>query len=59
VAPAPDAEEDDYAGDYEDEADQNQNYVQLQAPQPPGRPHAKMAMVGLPLRYEIMTISLN
>ena len=34
VAPAADAE-DDYAGDYEDEVDQNQNYVQ-----PPGRPHA-------------------
>ena len=31
------AEEDDYAGDYEDEVDQNQNYVQ---PPAPGRPHA-------------------
>ena len=36
VAPAGDAE-DDYAGDYEDEVDQNQNYVQ---PPAPGRPHA-------------------
>ena len=34
VAPAADAE-DDYAGDYEDEVDQNHNYMQ-----PPGRPHA-------------------
>ena len=40
VAPAADAEEDDYVGDYEDEVDQNQNYVQPPAPQPPGRPHA-------------------
>ena len=40
VAPAADAEEDDYARDYEDEVDQNQNYVQPPAPQPPGRPHA-------------------
>ena len=31
--------EGDYAGDYEDEVDQNQNYVQPPAPQPPGRPH--------------------
>ena len=37
VAPAADVEEDDYAGDYEDEVDQNQNYVQ---PPAPGRPHA-------------------
>ena len=28
VAPAADAEEDDYVGDYEDEVDQNQHYVQ-------------------------------
>ena len=27
VAPAADAEEDDFAGDYKDEVDQNQNYV--------------------------------
>ena len=40
VAPAADAEEEDFAGDYEDEVDQNQNYVQPPAPQPPGRPHA-------------------
>ena len=40
MAPAADAEEDDFAGDYEDEVDQNQNYVQPPAPQPPGRPHA-------------------
>ena len=40
VAPAADAEEDDYVGDYEDEVDQNQNYVQPPAPQQPGRPHA-------------------
>ena len=39
VAPAGDVE-DDYAGDYEDEVGQNQNYVQPPAPQPPGRPHA-------------------
>ena len=33
------AEEDhDYAGDYEDEVDQNQNYVQPSAPPPAGRP---------------------
>ena len=59
VAPTADVEEDDYAGDYEDEVDQNQNYVQPPAPQPPGRPRAIMAMVGLHLMYEIMTISLN
>ena len=39
VAPTADAE-DDYAGDYEDEVDQNQNYVQPPVPQPTGRPHA-------------------
>ncbi len=38
MAPAADAEEDDYVGDYEDEVDQNQNYVQPPAPPPPGRP---------------------
>ena len=59
VAPAADAGEDDYVGDYEDEVDQNQNYVQ-----PPAHNHQVvhmqiMAMLGLPLRYEIMTISLN
>ena len=32
-------EEDEYAGDYEDEVDQNQNYVPPPAQQPPGRPH--------------------
>ena len=37
MAPAADEEEDDYAGDYQDEVDQNQNYVQ---PPTPGRPHA-------------------
>ena len=40
MAPAADAEEDEFAGDYEDEVDQNQNYVPPPAPQPPGRPHA-------------------
>ena len=37
LAPAPAAaeEDDDYAGDYEDEVDQNQNYVQPAAPPPP------------------------
>ena len=40
VAPAADVEEDDYVGDYEDEVDQNQNYVPPPAQQPPGRPHA-------------------
>ena len=53
VAPAADAEDDDYVGDYEDEVDQNQHrnhqVVHMQI----------MATVGLPLRYEIMTISLN
>ena len=38
VAPAADAEEDDYVGDYEDEVAQNQNYVQPPAPPPAGRP---------------------
>jgi len=40
LAPAPAAaeEDDDYAGDYEDEVDQNQNYVQPPAPPPAGRP---------------------
>ena len=38
VAPAADAEEDDYVGDYEDEVAQNQNYVQPPAPPPSGRP---------------------
>ena len=33
-------EDDEYAGDYEDEVDQNQNYVQPRAPQPTGRRHA-------------------
>ena len=51
--------EDDYVADYEDEVDQNQNYVQPPAPQPPGRPHANNGNVRAPLRYEIMTISLN
>ena len=37
MAPAAADEEDDYAGEYEDEVDQNQNYVQ---PPAPGRPHA-------------------
>ena len=59
VAPATDAEEDDFADDYEDEVDQNQNYVPPPAQQPLGCPHAIMAMVGLTLRYEIMTNSLN
>ena len=47
MAPATDAE-DDYAGDYEDEVDQNQNYVQPPAPQPPGRPHANNGNVRAP-----------
>ena len=47
VAPAADAE-DDYAGDYKDEVDQNQNYVQPPAPQPPGRPHANNGNVRAP-----------
>ena len=38
MSPAADEEEDDYAGDYEDEVDQNQNYVQPPAPPPAGRP---------------------
>ena len=38
MAPAADAEEDDFAGDYEDEVDQNQNYVPPPAQQPTGRP---------------------
>ena len=37
VAPAATSEVEDH---YEDEVDQNQNYVQPPAPQPPGRPHA-------------------
>ena len=37
VTPAADEAEDDYAGDYEDEVDQNQNHVQTP---PPSRPHA-------------------
>ena len=40
VAPAAAAKEDIYEGDYEDEVDQNQNYVQPPTPPPPGRPHA-------------------
>ena len=40
VAPAAAEEEDDYAGDYEDEVDKNQNYMQQPAPQPPGCPYA-------------------
>ena len=31
-------EDDEYAGDYEDEVDQNQHYVQPPAPPPVGRP---------------------
>ena len=40
LAPATAAaeEDDDYAGGYEDEGDQNQNYVQPPAPPPAGRP---------------------
>ena len=38
VAPAAEAEEDDYVGDYEDEVDQNQHYVQPPVPPPAGRP---------------------
>ena len=38
VAPAADAEADDYVGDYEDEVDQNQHYVQPPVPPPAGRP---------------------
>ena len=37
AAPAATAEVEDH---YEDEVDQNQNYVQPPAPPPPGRPHA-------------------
>ena len=37
VAPAATAEVEDH---YEDEVDQNQNYVQPPAPPPPGRPQA-------------------
>ena len=40
MAPTADVEEDDYVGDYEDEVDQNQNYVPPPAQQPPGRPPA-------------------
>ena len=59
VAPAADAEEDDYVGDYEDEVAQirttcndlhhNHQVVHMQI----------ITMVGLSLRYEIMTIFLN
>ena len=38
MAPTADVEEDAYVGDYEDEVDQNQNYVQPPAPPPAGRP---------------------
>src|SRR3954467_3574564 len=48
VAPAADAEEDDYVGDYEDEVDQHQNYMQPPAPKPPGRPHANNGNVRAP-----------
>src|SRR3954468_8720992 len=48
VAPAADVEEDDYVGDYEDEVDDNQNYVQPPAPHPPGRPHANNGNVRAP-----------
>ena len=48
MAPAADVEEDDYVGDYEDEVDQNQNYVQPPAPQPPGCPHANNGNVRAP-----------
>ena len=61
VAPVADAEEDDFARDYEDEVDQNQNYVPPPAQQPPVVHMQIMAMVGLHhhLRYEIMTMFLN
>ena len=39
MAPATADEEDLHEGNYEDEVDQNQHYVQPPAP-PPGRPHA-------------------
>jgi len=58
VAPAVTAEVEDH---YEDEVNQNQNYVQPPTPPPPGRPQVYIAMVGLHnhLRYEIMTFFLN
>ena len=57
VAPAATAEVEDH---YEDEVDQNQNYVQPLAPPPPGRPHAyhRNGRLHHHLRYEIMTIFL-
>ena len=61
MAPTADVEEDDYVGDYEDEVDQNQNYVQPPAPPPAGRPRYIFATVGRHhhLRYEMMSILLN
>ena len=61
VAPAADAEEDDYVGDYEDEVDQNQHYVQPPVPPPAGRPqvYIRNGRPTPPHPYEIMTISLN
>ena len=48
VAPTAAAEENIYEGDYEDEVDQNQHYVQPPAPQSPGRPHANNGNVRAP-----------
>ena len=58
IALAVTAEVEDY---YEDEVDENQNYVQPPAPQPAVDLRYIFATVGLHhhLRYEIMTIFLN
>ena len=58
VAPSATADMED---NYEDEVDQNQNYVQPPAPPPPVVLMHIIAMAGLHhhLRYEIMTIFLN
>ena len=45
IAPSTTVTEEDY---YEDEVDENQNYVQPPAPQPPGRPHANNGNVRAP-----------
>ena len=53
-------EDDDYAGDYEDEVDQNQNYVQPPAPPPAGRPQVYIRNGRpAPPPQVVMTIFLN
>ena len=62
LAPAPAAagakEDDNYVGDYEDEVDQNQNYVQ---PPTSGHPQAynRNGRPALPPQVQIMAILLN